>query len=102
MVKALRYEEPWVIWYKSYLQTVEFKDFKGWADVELEDKLMGGWDLEVKGPIYIKSMWVAWRVSKELLDLRKFSKEGEGFKKGCIWLFPKKSLRELGYVRKEL
>ena len=56
----------------------------------LKDKLLAGWDLEVKGPIFIKRMWAAWRASREILDLRKYLEEGKGLKKeGCMWLLPK-------------
>jgi len=43
-IKALSLGEPWAIWYRSYIESAEFKYFKGWAKGSLEEKLLTDWE----------------------------------------------------------
>ena len=48
-IKALDSREPWAEYYKACIQKSEFNDFKGWAGVALENKVLGDWELDLRG-----------------------------------------------------
>ena len=91
-LKALDSLEPWAEWYKAHIQKAEFKDFKGWAGVAIENKVLGDWEIDMKGTNWIKRMWVAWVSVRPSLDLKgSWNEGGMFFKKGCLWLDPRES-----------
>jgi len=84
MVKAITLEEFWARYYRDIIGKPEFKEFKGWSNGNIEEKLLAKWDIEVKGPIFFKRMWIAWRAVKELID----KGENRIGKESSMWLHP--------------
>ena len=66
-MRALGSSEPWAIWYKGLIEAAELKGASGWSEVGLEDKLVSGVEIVLKGPLFAKRMWAAWKVSNSLL-----------------------------------
>jgi len=67
--KVISSNEIWASCHRGYVESAEFKYFKGWAKVSLEEKMLVEWELDMKGPIFFKRMWTAWRAIRGVLDI---------------------------------
>ena len=87
VLKALDSSEPWAEFFKAHIRRAEFKATKGWARVSLKDKVFGTRELEVRGPSWVKRMWIAWVSVRSCLDFQgQGSVGGKIVREGCLWL----------------